>query len=112
MSIWPSRFARGRIRLSWPARLPTPGGRRCDGATSPAASSHCTPPLNANVVEHLVARVVARDECNPRAPMASRATEVKPVERDRHVEEPLGPRTVGPHQIRMQQTVAEVAGWG
>ena len=63
---------------------------------------------DARVLEHRVAGVVAGNERDPRAAMASRAAEVQPVNRDRHVEEAFRPRTIGSHQIRMQQTVAEV----
>src|SRR3954453_7860751 len=41
-SIWPSRFARGRIRRNSRTGLPMRVGQRCGGATSPAASSRCT----------------------------------------------------------------------
>src|SRR5262245_48735647 len=89
---------------------------------SPASCLRCSPRAcamsagsrslwaDARVLEQLVAGVVAGDERDPRAAMASRAAEVEPADRDRQVEEPLRPRTIGPHQIRMQQTVAEIAG--
>ena len=51
--IWPSRSARGPTRRRSRIGSPTQAGRRCGGATSPAASSRCTPPPNprAKVVE-------------------------------------------------------------
>ena len=50
-SIWPSRSGPGRIRRRWPGGSPTPAGRRCGGATSPAASSRCTPPPSPDALE-------------------------------------------------------------
>src|ERR1700742_3209328 len=47
---------------------------------------------DARVLEYLVVDVVAGNERDPRA------AEPQPVDRDRHVEEPFQPRTIGPHR--------------
>jgi hypothetical protein len=48
----------------------------------------------------------------PGPPCPSRAAKVKAGGRDGHIEKPIRPGTIGTHQIRMQQTVAEVTGRG
>lgn len=58
--------------------------------------------LARRVLERLMACVVAGDERDPWPPMASRAAEIEPGDRDGHVEEALGARTIGSHQIRVQ----------
>ncbi len=46
MSTLRNRFGPGLTSPIWHTRYPRPDGRRCAGAISPAASSHCTPPTS------------------------------------------------------------------
>ena len=62
------------------------------------------------VVERLVAGVVAGDEGDAGAAATACVTEVEPVDADRLVAETFGPGTVRAHEVRVQQSVAEVTG--
>src|SRR6516225_10527554 len=84
----------------------------CNPAARPCPwNQPANPEKSGHVVERLIAGVVARRKRDARAAMASRAAEVEAVDRNRNVEESLRAGAVGSHQIRMQQAVAEVAGW-
>ena len=51
---------------------------------------------SAEVVEHLIAGVVARDEGDAGTAVTTPATEVEPVDADRQVRKPLDPERFGP----------------
>src|SRR5882762_6259440 len=61
------------------------------------------------VVEYLVGGVVAGGERDPWTAVAAGAAEIQPIDRNWQVEESLGAGPVLTHQIRVQQSMAEVA---
>jgi len=65
---------------------------------------------SAEVVEHLIGGVVSGDEGDAGTAAAVGATEVEPIDSDRHIAETTGPGQVRARQAGVQQSMAEVAG--